>query len=141
MVQVKGYAGPVTADTMAMLTTGEFSRRSGVAASTLRFYERQGLISSHRTAGNQRRYDDNAVRRVAFIRASQRVGIALAQIGEVLAFLPEGMPPTRAFWQRASKCWGEAVDDRIARLERDREQFTACAGCGCLSFDTCSLVT
>jgi MerR family redox-sensitive transcriptional activator SoxR len=131
----------VTVETMVMLTIGEFSRRSGVAASTLRFYERQGLISSHRTAGNQRRYDDNALRRVAFIRASQRVGIALAQIGEVLAFLPEGMAPTRAFWQRASKCWGEAVDDRIARLERDREQFTACAGCGCLSFDTCRLVT
>jgi MerR family redox-sensitive transcriptional activator SoxR len=126
---------------MVMLTIGEFSRRSGLAASTLRFYERQGLISSHRTAGNQRRYDDNALRRVAFIRASQRVGIALAQIGEVLAFLPEGMAPTRAFWQRASKCWGEAFDDRIARLERDREQFTACAGCGCLSFDTCRLVT
>lgn len=126
---------------MLMLTIGELSRRSGVAASTLRFYERQGLISSHRTAGNQRRYDDNALRRVAFVRASQRVGMTLAQISEVLAFLPEGMAPTRAFWQRASKCWGKAVDERIARLERDREQFTACAGCGCLSFDTCTLVT
>jgi MerR family redox-sensitive transcriptional activator SoxR len=126
---------------MEMLTIGEFARRSGVAASTLRFYERQGLISSHRTASNQRRYDDNALRRVAFIRASQRAGIALAQIGEVLAFLPAGMAPTPAFWKRASRCWGEAVDDRIARLERDRAQFTACAGCGCLSFDTCRLVT
>jgi MerR family transcriptional regulator, redox-sensitive transcriptional activator SoxR len=129
----------VTADTL--LTIGELSRHSGVAASTLRFYERQGLISSHRTAGNQRRYDDNALRRVAFVRASQRVGITLAQIGEVLAFLPEGMPPTRGFWRRASQCWGRAVDERIARLERAREQFTACVGCGCLSFDTCKLVT
>ena len=141
MVQVKSYADRVTADTMLMLTIGELSRRSGVAASTLRFYERQGLISSHRTAGNQRRYDDNALRRVAFVRASQRVGMTLAQISEVLAFLPEGIAPTRAFWQRASQCWGQAVDERIARLERDREQFTACAGCGCLSFDTCKLVT
>lgn len=131
----------MTADTLLMLTTGELSRRSGVAASTLRFYERQGLIRSHRTAGNQRRYDDNALRRVAFVRASQRVGMTLAQIGEVLAFLPEGVGPTRAFWQRASQCWGKAVDERIARLENDREQFTACAGCGCLSFDTCRLVT
>jgi MerR family redox-sensitive transcriptional activator SoxR len=131
----------VTADTTAMFTIGELSLRSGVAASTLRFYERRGLISSHRTPGNQRRYDDNALRRVAFVRASQRVGIALAQIGEVLAFLPNGVGPTRAFWQRASQCWGEAVDERLARLERDREQFTVCAGCGCLSFDTCRLVT
>jgi MerR family redox-sensitive transcriptional activator SoxR len=131
----------VTADTKLMLTIGELSRRSGAPASTLRFYERQGLISSHRTASNQRRYDDNALRRVAFVRASQRVGMALAQISEVLAFLPEGVAPTRAFWQRASQCWGKAVDERIARLERDREQFTACAGCGCLSFDSCRLVT
>jgi MerR family redox-sensitive transcriptional activator SoxR len=122
------------------LTIGELSRRSGVPASALRFYERQGLISSGRNATNQRRYDDAALRRVAFIRASQRVGIPLVQIGEVLAFLPPGTPPTAAFWRRASQCWGEAVDERIARLERDREQFAACAGCGCLSFGECTLV-
>jgi MerR family redox-sensitive transcriptional activator SoxR len=122
------------------LTIGELSRRSGVPASALRYYERQGLIGSRRSAGNQRRYDDVALRRVAFIRASQRVGISLVQIGEVLAFLPEGTPPTAAFWRRASQCWGEAVDERIARLEREREQFAACAGCGCLSFGACVLV-
>jgi MerR family redox-sensitive transcriptional activator SoxR len=122
------------------LTIGELSRRSGVPASALRYYERQGLIGSRRNAGNQRRYDDVALRRVAFIRASQRVGISLVQIGEVLAFLPEGAPPTAAFWRRASQCWGEAVDERIARLEREREQFAACAGCGCLSFGECALV-
>ncbi|MFI5908079.1 redox-sensitive transcriptional activator SoxR [Dactylosporangium sp. NPDC051541] len=123
------------------MTIGELASRSGVPASALRFYERQGLISSDRNATNQRRYDDAAAKRVAFIRASQRVGIPLAQIAEVLAFLPAGHPPTAAFWRRASQCWGQAVDERIARLERDREQFTACAGCGCLTFGECRLVT
>nr|WP_245871419.1 redox-sensitive transcriptional activator SoxR [Asanoa hainanensis] len=92
--------------------------------SALRFYERQGLIFSQRTSGNQRRYDRSTLRRIAFIRASQRVGIPLAQVAEVLAFLPEGQPPTREFWERASECWRAALDDRIARLERMRDDLT-----------------
>ena len=127
---------PVTAE----LTIGELSQRSGVATSALRFYEREGLINSRRTGGNQRRYHRTTLRRVAFIRASQTVGIPLAMIGEVLAFLPRDTPPTRAFWVRASQCWREALDERIARMERLRDRFTRCIGCGCLSFSECALV-
>lgn len=122
------------------LTIGELAERSGVPASTLRFYERHGLLSSRRTTGNQRRYAESMLRQVAFIRASQRVGVALADIGGVLAFLPEGEAPTPAFWARAAQCWGEAIDAEIAALERRREVFTACAGCGCLAFGECGLV-
>lgn len=122
------------------LTIGELSARSGVPQSALRFYERQGLIASRRTTGNQRRYDRTTLRRIAFIRASQSVGIPLAQVGEVLAFLPAGAPPTKEFWVRASHCWQEALDDRIARMQRMRDRFTSCIGCGCLSFDECALV-
>ncbi len=124
----------------AELTIGELSERSGVPASALRFYEREGLIHSRRTAGNQRRYHRTTLRRVAFIRASQTVGIPLSLIGEVLNFLPRDAPPTRAFWVRASQCWSEALDDRIARMERLRDRFTRCIGCGCLSFSECALV-
>jgi MerR family transcriptional regulator, redox-sensitive transcriptional activator SoxR len=124
----------------AELTIGELSERSGVSASALRFYEREGLIHSRRTAGNQRRYHRTTLRRVAFIRASQTVGIPLSLIGEVLAFLPKDTPPTRAFWVRASQCWREALDDRIARMERLRDRFARCIGCGCLSFSECGLV-
>ena len=124
----------------AELTIGELSERSGVPASALRFYEREGLIHSRRTAGNQRRYHRTTLRRVAFIRASQTVGIPLSLIGEVLSFLPRDTPPTRAFWVRASQCWSEALDDRIARMERLRDRFTRCIGCGCLSFSECALV-
>jgi MerR family redox-sensitive transcriptional activator SoxR len=122
------------------LTIGDLSTRSGVPQSALRFYERQGLIFSRRTTGNQRRYDRTTLRRIAFIRASQRVGIPLAQVGEVLGFLPEGQPPTKEFWMRASQCWGEALDDRIDQLQRMRDRFTSCIGCGCLSFEECALV-
>jgi MerR family redox-sensitive transcriptional activator SoxR len=122
------------------LTIGELSERSGVPASALRFYERQGLIYSRRTAGNQRRYHRTTLRQVAFIRASQSVGIPLSLIGEVLGFLPAGTPPTREFWVRASQCWREALDDRIARMERLRDRFIRCIGCGCLSFQECALV-
>lgn len=127
-------------DIPAELTIGELSARSGVPTSALRFYEREGLIHSRRTTGNQRRYHRTTLRRVAFVRASQSVGIPLALIGEVLGFLPEDTPPTKAFWQRASHCWSEAINERIAKLERMRDRFTACIGCGCLSFTECALV-
>lgn len=122
------------------LTIGQVSERSGVPASALRFYEREGLIRSRRTTGNQRRYDRTTLRRIAFIRASQSVGIPLALIGEVLGYLPDGVPPTKEFWLRASRCWSDALNARIAKMERMRDRFTACIGCGCLSFDECALV-
>ncbi|MFD0886884.1 redox-sensitive transcriptional activator SoxR [Streptosporangium algeriense] len=122
------------------LTIGELAERSGVPASALRFYERQGLIHSRRTEGNQRRFHRTTLRVVAFIRASQTVGIPLSVIGEVLAFLPEGAAPTEQFWLRASDCWSAELNARIERLERMRDLFTECVGCGCLSFEQCALV-
>jgi MerR family transcriptional regulator, redox-sensitive transcriptional activator SoxR len=124
----------------AELTIGELSERSGVPASALRFYEREGLINSRRTTGNQRRYHRTTLRRVAFIRASQTVGIPLSLIREVLDFLPRDAPPTQEFWRRASHCWQEALNERITRLEQLRDRFTRCIGCGCLSFQECALV-
>lgn len=122
------------------ITIGELADRSGVPASALRFYERQGLIRSRRTTGNQRRYSRDTLRVVAFVRASQRVGIPLAAIGEVLALLPDGATPNREFWIRASACWGAELNARIEQLERMRDRFTECVGCGCLSFGQCELV-
>ncbi|MBB4917731.1 redox-sensitive transcriptional activator SoxR [Streptosporangium saharense] len=122
------------------LTVGELAARSGVPASALRFYERQGLIHSRRTTGNQRRYSGGTLRRVAFIRASQSVGLPLSAIGEVLALVPADHTPTREFWVRASACWSEQLNERIERMERTRDRFTECVGCGCLSFERCALV-
>ncbi|MBP2706593.1 redox-sensitive transcriptional activator SoxR [Microbispora sp. RL4-1S] len=121
------------------LTVGELARRSGVPHSALRFYEQQGLIASRRTAGNQRRYGRDVLRRVAFIRVSQRVGIPLARIRDALALLPEGRTPTRDDWARVSQGWREDLDDRIRQLERLRDHLTDCIGCGCLSLDRCAL--
>lgn len=124
----------------AELTIGELSRRSGVATSALRFYERQGLISSRRTSGNQRRYPRGTLRLVAFIRASHHLGIPLEVIGGVLDFLPEGAAPDHEFWRRASACWSAELNKRIEQLECMRDRFTECIGCGCLSFEQCVLV-
>ncbi|MEU1883704.1 redox-sensitive transcriptional activator SoxR [Streptosporangium sp. NPDC020072] len=122
------------------LTVGELSARSGAPTSALRFYERQGLIHSRRTTGNQRRYTRGTLRRVAFIRASQSVGLPLSAIGEVLALLPADHTPSKEFWVRASDCWRDRLNERIERLERMRDRFTECIGCGCLSFEECALV-
>ncbi|MFC0602726.1 redox-sensitive transcriptional activator SoxR [Streptomyces palmae] len=121
------------------LTVGELSERSGVPASALRFYERQGLIHSRRTTGNQRRYTRDTLRRVAFVRASQRVGMPLAQIRDVLALFPEDHVLTKEDWARISECWRRDLDERIEQLENLRDHLSDCIGCGCLSISKCVL--
>ncbi|WP_064443908.1 redox-sensitive transcriptional activator SoxR [Rhodococcus sp. YH3-3] len=121
------------------LTPGQLSERSGVAVSALHFYEREGLIVSRRTSGNQRRYQRDTLRRVAFIRVSQRVGIPLSEIREALGTLPEGRTPNRADWERLSTGWRRHLDLRIEQLERLRDNLTGCIGCGCLSLEGCAL--
>jgi MerR family transcriptional regulator, redox-sensitive transcriptional activator SoxR len=122
------------------LAVGEVAARSGVAVSALRFYEAQGLISSRRTAGNQRRYPREVLRRVAFIRAAQGVGIPLGRIKAALDQLPDRRTPTRRDWERLSEAWRGELDDQISRLQRLRDNLSGCIGCGCLSLDRCKLV-
>jgi MerR family redox-sensitive transcriptional activator SoxR len=121
------------------LTVGQLSQRSGVAISALHFYERQNLILSRRTSGNQRRYKRDTLRRVALIRIAQRVGIPLSEVAAILALLPESRTPTRADWERISECWQAELDKRIFYLEQLRDDFKDCVGCGCLSLDRCAL--
>ena len=121
------------------LSPGQPAARSGVSVSALHFYERQGLVRSRRTAGNQRRYPRETLRRVAFIRVSQRVGIPLAQIRAALDTLPEGRTPGREEWARLSSLWRNDLDSRIEQLIRLRDDLTNCIGCGCLSLDRCAL--
>jgi MerR family redox-sensitive transcriptional activator SoxR len=122
------------------LTVGQLAARSGVAVSALRFYEEQGLISARRTAGNQRRYPRATLRRVAFIRASQRVGIPLSRIADALAGLPANRTPTVDDWTRLSGQWRADLDERISQLQRLRDRLAGCIGCGCLSLRACQLV-
>ena len=122
-----------------VLTISEVSRRSGVAASALRFYEERGLITSERAGSGHRRYPRSALRRIAFIVFAQRIGLSLNEIGEELAKLPADRTPTRADWSRLSGTWLKRVDARIAELERLKDGLTACIGCGCLSIDRCQL--
>jgi len=121
------------------LSVGEVARRSGVPVSTLHFYEAKGLISSHRTPGNQRRFARDVLRRVAFIRVAQRVGIALADIEAALATLPVAAAPSRADWARLSAIWRGDLDERMAQLKKLRDTLDDCIGCGCLSIDRCRL--
>jgi MerR family redox-sensitive transcriptional activator SoxR len=125
--------------TSTELTVGELAKRAGVAVSTLHFYETKGLITSRRTAGNQRRFRRDTLRRIAFIRIGQRVGVPLSTIAEVLGRLPDGRVPTRADWAEVSSTWRTELDTRIEQLQQLRDDFTDCVGCGCLSLDRCTL--
>jgi MerR family transcriptional regulator, redox-sensitive transcriptional activator SoxR len=122
------------------ITIGELSKRSGVATSALRFYEAQGLISSERTTGNQRRFQRSQLRRVAFVRSAQRVGLSIDEIRDALSTLPDARTPNKADWERLSRSWQSRLDERIAELERLKTKLTGCIGCGCLSLRTCSLM-
>ena len=122
------------------MTIGELSARSGVSASALRFYERQGLIAAQRTSGNQRRYPGVTLRRVALVQAGKAAGIPLERIHDALATLPPDKTPTKRDWQRLSSSWRRELDDRIATLEAIRTRLTGCIGCGCLSLQRCALI-
>ena len=131
---------PTPAPPPAELSVGQVAARSGLAVSTLHFYEREGLISSTRNEGNQRRYGRDTLRRLAFVRASQRVGIPLADIAEALDQLPKRRTPGEADWARLSAAWRERLEEQIDQLVRLRDDLTLCIGCGCLSFERCRLV-
>ena len=122
-----------------LLTITEVARRSGVAASALRFYESRGLISSERAGSGHRRFARPVLRQIAFIVFAQRIGLTLDEIGRELGRLPPDHVPTRRDWARLSQSWARRIDERIAELERLRAGLTECIGCGCLSLDRCRL--
>lgn len=122
-----------------LLTIGEVARRSGVAASALRFYEARGLITSERAGSGHRRYPRSVLRRIAFIVFAQRIGLTLDEIGGELARLPAERAPSRRDWSRLTRTWASRIDRRIAELQRLRQGLTECIGCGCLSLERCRL--
>ena len=121
------------------MTVAEVTSRSGFAASALRFYEREGLIAATRTSGNQRRFERNVLRRLAFIRAARNVGLTLDEVKAELAQLPSERTPTTADWHRISRDWRERLNEKIAAIEALRDRLDSCIGCGCLSLKACAL--
>jgi MerR family redox-sensitive transcriptional activator SoxR len=122
-----------------LLTVGQVAERSGFTTSALRFYEQLGLIAATRTSGNQRRYERNVLRRLAFIRAARNVGLTLDELSTALASLPHERTPTKADWTRLSRLWRERLDEQIAALTSLRDGLDSCIGCGCLSLRRCAI--
>jgi MerR family redox-sensitive transcriptional activator SoxR len=122
-----------------MMPIGELARRAGIASSALRFYEEQGLLQSQRSEGGRRLYRRADLRRVAFVRVAQTLGLSLGEIRTALASLPDSRTPTAADWAKLSRQWRPQLDARIATLVRLRDQLDSCIGCGCLSMKKCQL--
>jgi MerR family redox-sensitive transcriptional activator SoxR len=125
---------------MDELAIGDVSTRTGVTASALRFYESQGLIQSTRASSGHRRYHRDVLRRVAFIRVAQQVGLSLEEIGAALATLPDQRAPTQRDWERLASSWRPRLEHQIAVLQRLHDRLTGCLGCGCLSMRACNLL-
>lgn len=123
-----------------LLSVGEMSRRTGVAVSALRYYEKIGLIASERTGGNQRRFPRFMLRRVALISVARRLGIPLGDVKEALASVPLNEVPNHEHWQKASKQWKKVLEQRRQVIENLENELTGCIGCGCLSMDACRLL-
>lgn len=123
----------------AALSIGEVCGRAGLTPATLRYYESLGLLTATRTAGNQRRYPREVLRRLAFVAAGQRVGLSLAEIHDLLARLPEDRAPTRRDWTPLSRPWQQMIEGRIRELRALQDTLDGCIGCGCLSLNRCAL--
>jgi MerR family redox-sensitive transcriptional activator SoxR len=126
-------------DSRELLSVGDVARRSGYAASALRFYEAEGLISATRTSGGRRQFERSVLRRLAFIRAGRNIGLTLDELRSALDALPESRTPTRADWQRLSRQWRVRLDREIAALVALRDGLDSCIGCGCLSLQRCRI--
>lgn len=126
-------------DAARRLSVGEVAERSGVAISTLHFYETKGMISSVRNTGNQRRYTPDVLRYIAIIKVAQRAGIPLEEIRSALGPYEPGKKITAAQWRRVASRWQAMLEERITRLARLRDELTGCIGCGCLSMKDCPL--
>ncbi|MEC7288747.1 MAG: redox-sensitive transcriptional activator SoxR [Pseudomonadota bacterium] len=121
------------------LSIGDLAGRTGLSVSAIRFYERKGLITPDRNAGNQRRYEGSDIRRLSFILIAQQIGLTIEQIREVMAGLPDGRTPTKADWSKISRTFRKTLNNRIAMMERMRDKLDGCIGCGCLSLKACTL--
>ena len=121
------------------LSIGDLAVRTGLSVSAIRFYEKKGLITPDRNAGNQRRYEGSDIRRLSFILIAQQIGLSIEDIKQTMAALPEGRTPTKADWSKISQSFRKTLDDRIAMMERMRDRLDGCIGCGCLSLKACAL--
>ncbi len=121
------------------LSIGDLAARTGLTVSAIRFYEKKGLITPDRNAGNQRRYTGADIRRLSFILIAQQIGLSIEQINEVMASLPEARTPTKADWAKISRQFRATLDARIAMMQRMRDNLDGCIGCGCLSLKACQL--
>lgn len=121
------------------LSIGDLAGRTGLSVSAIRFYEKKGLITPDRNAGNQRRYEGSDIRRLSFILIAQQIGLTIEQIREVMAGLPDSRTPTKADWSKISRTFRKTVNNRISMMERMRDKLDGCIGCGCLSLKACTL--
>ncbi|MEN3360058.1 MAG: MerR family transcriptional regulator, redox-sensitive transcriptional activator SoxR, partial [Mycobacteriales bacterium] len=106
-----------------LLTIGTVARRAGVATSTVRFYERRGLLTADARRSGQRRYRAGTLRRLVFIGMLQDAGLSLDDIAGVLAAAHV------ADWKAIGRRRLTALDTEIARLQRAREYLRAALGC------------
>jgi MerR family transcriptional regulator, redox-sensitive transcriptional activator SoxR len=113
----------------AALTIGELAARTGLPTSTLRYYDRIGLVPATGRSGGQRRYDPKVIQRVRAVTLCQRSGFTLEETGRLL----DGGRP----WQALARRKVEELQGRIAELQQTTALLRSALECGCRSLETC----
>ncbi len=121
------------------LSIGDLAGRTGLSVSAIRFYETRGLVTPSRNSGGQRQFERSDIRRLSFVLIAQQIGLTIEQIGDLLRSLPAGRTPTQKDWTAISKLFRKTLDDKIAMMQRMRDNLDGCIGCGCLSLKKCAL--
>lgn len=113
------------------MTVGALAEAAGVAADTVRYYEKRGLLARpRRTAGGYRDYDADALRRLRALKRAQALGFTLDEAADLLALSRDAHADAEAVHQRATEKIAD-LDARIAELARTRDALAELAeACG-----------
>ncbi|MBX9600888.1 MAG: MerR family transcriptional regulator [Bryobacteraceae bacterium] len=119
------------------MTIGGLSQRTGVPASTIRFWERVGVLPQALRIGGQRRYPKGAEQRVFLVRLAQGCGFTLEETALLLNGFTAKAPPSKR-WQRFAALKEAELDGRIAQLEAMRDLVHRVSACQCPDWAECA---
>jgi MerR family redox-sensitive transcriptional activator SoxR len=125
-------------DELPELTIGEVARRAGVATSSIRYYERIGLLPLPQRLHGQRRYDPDVLGKLGFIGVAQSAGFKLAEIKELI----DGVDSNSGMGEQMRALSSRKLDEVEALLERTRAMkgwLEVAQQCGCASPAECAL--
>jgi MerR family transcriptional regulator, redox-sensitive transcriptional activator SoxR len=118
---------------------GELAKRSRTPATTIRYYEREGLLPAPERLNGRRRYDDEAEQRLAAVALAKQAGFSVREIKRFMTGFSDSTPPS-VRWRAMATAKLDELDRRAEEIERMRSVLRLGLDCDCLTFDRCELL-